>query len=133
MRLDIITSEKDIRIMDDKFDIVICLGPNDVNIINLMINYTKNNIIGYRNIYIISYDHNIKIDGCIIINENLFPFNKDTIIHNNNKWYLQQLLKLYSSIIIDGILDNVLIIDAVRLQLFLIILITLIIDMIKVY
>jgi hypothetical protein len=96
----------------DKLDIVICLGPNDVNIINLMVNYTKNNIIGFRNIYIISYDHNIKIDGCITIDENIFPFNKDSIIHNNNKWYLQQLLKLYSSIIIDGILDNVLIIDA---------------------
>ena len=101
----------------DKFDIVICLGPNDVNIINLMVNYTKNNIIGYRNIYIIPYDHNIKIDGCITINENIFPFNKDTFINNVSserikfiyKWYLQQLLKLYALFVIDGILDNILV------------------------
>lgn len=106
--------------MNDNFDIVICLGPNDINIINLMVNYTKHNIIGYRNIYIISYDHNIKIDGCITINENIFPFNKDNFINNVlsdrinyiYKWYLQQLLKFYALFVIDGILDNILIIDA---------------------
>jgi hypothetical protein len=30
------------------FDIVIPLGPNDVNHIHTMIQYTKQNIIGYR-------------------------------------------------------------------------------------
>ena len=106
--------------MSEKFDIVICLGPNDVNIIKLMIDYTKKNIIGYRNIYIISYDKNIKIDDCIIIDETIFPFNKQYIdqyisngeYKNRNGWYLQQLLKLYACFIIDGILDNVLIIDS---------------------
>ena len=108
--------------MNNIFDIVICLGPNDINIINLMIEYTKNNIIGFRNIYIISYDKNIKIKDCIIIDENIFPFNKKYIqyyIYPNNNlkedrsgWYLQQLLKLYAIFIIDGILDNILILDA---------------------
>lgn len=108
--------------MDKNFDIVICLGPNDLNIINLMIEYTKNNIIGFRNIYIISYDKNIKINDCIIIDENIFPFNKNYIknyIYPNNNlnedrsgWYFQQLLKLYAIFIIDNILDNILILDA---------------------
>ena len=99
------------------FDIVICYGPNDENIIDLMIEYTKKNIIGYRNIYIISYDKNIKINGCIIIDEKIFPFTKEYISKNINLkyrsgWYLQQLLKLYAVFIIDNILDNILIIDA---------------------
>jgi hypothetical protein len=103
--------------MDDKFDIVICLGPNDVNIINLMVNYTKNNIIGYRNIYIIPYDHNIKIDECITINENIFPFSIKTVAHyhgrrKRNGWYLQQLLKLYAGKVIPNILPRYLVIDA---------------------
>jgi len=105
--------------MSEKFDIVICLGPNDVNIINLMIDYTKKNIIGYRNIYIISYDKNINIDGCITIDETIFPFNKQYIEQyisnkytNKYGWYLQQLLKLYACFIIDHILDNILIIDS---------------------
>jgi len=56
------------------FDIVILLGPIDNNIIDIQIEYTKKNIIDYRNIYIISYDKNIHIDGCITIDENIFPF-----------------------------------------------------------
>lgn len=39
--------------MSNIFDIVICVGYKDINIINLMVNYTKNNIIGYINIYYI--------------------------------------------------------------------------------
>ena len=97
------------------FDIVICYGPNYKNIINQMIEHTKKNVIGYRNIYIISYDKNIKIDGCITIDENIFPFNKKYIENYINPdrsgWYLQQLLKLYAIFVIDNILDNVLIID----------------------
>lgn len=104
--------------MSNKFDIVICLGYKDLNIINLMVNYTKKNIIGYRNIYIISYDKNIKIDGCITIDENIFPFSKKKLEEHlgiyayKSCWYLQQLLKLYAIFVIDGILDNILIIDS---------------------
>jgi hypothetical protein len=99
------------------FDIVICLGPNDKDIINKSISYTKKNIIGYRNIYIISYDNSIKIDDIIIIDENIFPFNINTFVsifgnNNRNGWYLQQLLKLYAGRIIPDILDKYLIIDS---------------------
>ena len=79
------------------FDIVIPIGPNDKSIIEQQIKYTKKNIIGYRNIYLISYDSSIKIDGCITINENMFPFNIETVAKYHGKlkrngWYLQQFI-----------------------------------------
>jgi hypothetical protein len=82
-----------------------------------LIYLTKKNIIGYRNIYLICNDPNILIEGCITINENIFPFSIESINKmygelNRNNWYLQQLLKLYSLITIPGIKDNCLIIDA---------------------
>lgn len=102
------------------FDIVIPLGPNEISRINEQIKYTKKNVIGYRNIYIITCNLNIKIEDCIIISENIFPF-KDFITeyflqykgkNNRNGWYFQQLLKLYAGTYINGILENYLVIDA---------------------
>jgi FkbM family methyltransferase len=99
------------------FDIVIPLGPNDIDIIYKQIEFTKKNIIGYRKIYLICNDPNIIIDGCITVNESIFPFSLETVtnIHGQlkrNGWYLQQLLKLYALIIIPEILDKCLVIDA---------------------
>jgi hypothetical protein len=59
----------------------------------------------------------ININGCITINENIFPFTLDTVskIHgklSRNGWYLQQLLKLYAGITIPNILDKYLVIDS---------------------
>lgn len=98
------------------FDIVIPVGPNDKSVIEQQITYTKKNIIGYRNIYLICYDPSITVDGCITINENIFPFNIDTVAKYHGKlerngWYLQQLLKLYAGKIIPDILDKYLVID----------------------
>jgi len=99
------------------FDIVIPVGPDDKDIIYKQIEFTKKNIIGYRNIYLICYDPNIIIDGCITINENIFPFSLETVsnIHgqlNRNGWYLQQLLKMYALMTIPEILDKCLVIDS---------------------
>ena len=99
------------------FDIVIPIGPNDKSIIYDMVNFTKQNIIGYRNIYLVSYDPLINIEDCITINENIYPFSKNTIgeiigYSDRIGWYLQQLIKLYSFKIIDGLLDNYLVIDS---------------------
>lgn len=99
------------------FDIVIPVGPNDKSVIEEQIKFTKKNIIGYRNIYLICYDPSIIINGCITMNENIFPFSIKTVekIHgknNRNGWYLQQLLKLYGGKIINGILDKYLVIDS---------------------
>jgi len=99
------------------FDIVIPVGPNDINIIKKQLEYTKKNIIGYRNIYLISYDKSLEVENCITITEDIFPFSIDTVanIHGKNKrngWYFQQLLKLYSGLVIPQILDRYLVIDA---------------------
>lgn len=101
----------------DLFDIVICVGPNDREIITKQIEYTKRNIIGYRNIYLIVYDKTINIEGCIIIEETMFPFTIETVRKYHNKrsrngWYLQQLLKLYAGKVIPNIMDRYLVIDA---------------------
>jgi len=103
--------------MDILFDIVILVGPNDTTIIEKMIEYTKKNIIGYRNIYLIYYDPEIKFNECITINENIFPFNKNILasyLGYNNRlgWYLQQLIKLYAGFTIKNILNNYLAIDS---------------------
>lgn len=102
--------------MDNIFDIVIPLGINDYNLIDKQILYTKKNIIGYRKIYIIT-NIDLNIEDCIIIKENIFPFSIKTVekysgISSRNGWYLQQLLKLYAGIVIDGILDKYLVLDA---------------------
>ena len=102
---------------DNIFDIVIPLGMKDSSLIKLQMEYTKENIIGYRNIYLISYDETIQIDGCITISENIFPFSLNTVSHyhgksDRNNWYLQQLLKLYAGFVITDILDRYLVIDA---------------------
>jgi hypothetical protein len=105
--------------MSNLFDIVIPVGPNDISVINNQLEYTKKNIIGYRNIYIVTTPNNLhyQFDGCIIIDENIFPFTiSDLLIlygeNSRNGWYLQQLLKLYAGLIIPDILDRYLVIDA---------------------
>ena len=112
-----INKNKIIETCPDLFDIIIPLGPNDINVIHEQIKYNKKNIIGYRNIYIISFDKNISIDGCITIDENIFPFSKNDIENicgksSRSGWILQQLLKLYAVFIIPDILETVLIIDS---------------------
>ena len=101
----------------DAFDIVIPIGSYDKDIVQKQLEYTKQNIIGYRNIYLISYDPTIIIEGCITIDENIFPFNINTVSNfhgklDRNGWYLQQLLKFYAGNIIPNILERYLVIDS---------------------
>ena len=105
---------------DDKssmFDIVIPLGPHDVSKINRQLEYTKKNVIGYRNIYIIPYDPAIQFEGCITIPESMFPFSIWSVYNFHGKterggWYLQQLFKLYAGFVIPDILEKYLVIDS---------------------
>jgi hypothetical protein len=86
------------------------------------IEYTKKNVIGYRNIYIVTNNtEQLEFKDCIIVDENSFPFKLNDIASyfykhngktNRNGWYFQQLLKLYAGFVIEGILDNYLVIDA---------------------
>lgn len=103
------------------FDIVIPVGPNDINFIDKTLEINKQNILGYRKIFILTNTNLIKnkniFNDCVIIDENIFPFNLSIIknyLGNNDRcgWYFQQLLKLYSSFIIPDILDNYLVIDS---------------------
>jgi len=99
------------------FDIVILLGPNDIDQINRQLEYNKKNVIGYRNIYIIPYDPNIQFEGCITIPEKMFPFNIWSVYNfhgktNRGSWYLQQLFKLYAGSVIPDILERYLVIDS---------------------
>jgi len=103
--------------MDDIFDVVIPVGPNDISVIHNQLEYTKKHIVGCRNIYIISNDVRNDISGVIFIPESIFPFSKQSLaeIHGadvRNGWYLQQLLKLYAGFCISGILPRYLAIDA---------------------
>lgn len=98
------------------FDIVIPVGPNDYEVFSKQVEYTKKNIVGYRNIYIVS-SKEYSIPGCIFVNENIFPFTLQTVDDtlgksHRNGWYLQQLIKLYAGFIIPGISDTYLVIDS---------------------
>lgn len=98
------------------FDVVIMVGPDDKSILKKQIGYTKKNILGYRNIYLVFSGSIIDIEDCISINEKSFPFTMETVEKYHGKlerngWYLQQLLKLYSGKTIKGILNKYLVID----------------------
>ena len=98
---------------DVKFDIIICHGPNDDDMLNINIEYNKKNIVGYN----ITHNDKLIRDDCIVIYEKIFPFTlediKNYIKSTNNRygWYLQQLLKLYAGKVIPNILDYYLVID----------------------
>lgn len=99
------------------YDIVIPVGQNDIQIIHDLLVYLKTNIIGYRNIYIVTPISNINFTDCIIINDNIYPFSiKDVETYYGKSyrcgWYLQQLIKLYSGFVIPDIMKNYLVIDA---------------------
>uniref|UniRef100_A0A6C0AI08 Nucleotide-diphospho-sugar transferase domain-containing protein n=1 Tax=viral metagenome TaxID=1070528 RepID=A0A6C0AI08_9ZZZZ len=98
------------------FDIVIPVGPLDYEVFSKQVEYTKKNIVGYRNIYVVS-SKEYSIPGCIFVNENIFPFTlqsvHDTLGESSrNGWYLQQLIKLYAGFIIPDIIETYLVIDS---------------------
>jgi len=106
------------------FDVVINVGPNDVQMIEQQIHYTLRNIVGYRNVYIITPSAYVSqlsalLPSCAVYDESIFPFQlKDMSAHvgvpesSRNGWYLQQLLKLYAGLVIPDILERWLVIDA---------------------
>jgi hypothetical protein len=107
------------------FDIVINVGPNDMKIIEKQIHYTLRNIVGHRNVYIIAPTANvahlstIMPSSCTVHDEAIFPFRLNDMStyagvpqSSRNGWYLQQLLKLYAGLVIPGILERWLVIDA---------------------
>lgn len=112
---------------DDNYDVVICLGPNDFNILDESINRIEKYVKNLNKIYIITpldiIDKNFLLNSSInnfnniiVVNENIFPFSKKYIddlfkTPERSGWYLQQLLKIYAPIIIKEIKNNYVIID----------------------
>jgi diguanylate cyclase (GGDEF)-like protein len=99
------------------FDIVISLGPYDTNLHDLHISINSRNIVGYRNIYVITDWSGNLHKSCIKVPESVFPFSLSSVadIHgpsSRNGWYLQQLFKLYAGLVIPGILHRYLVVDA---------------------
>lgn len=106
----------------EMYDIVLPLGPKDVEIFLKQVEYTKRNCIGHRNIYVVaalSLEAMVKsVLNVIYINEEIFPFKLD-LLHTyagspeskRNGWYFQQLVKLYAGSILPGILDRWLVVD----------------------
>jgi len=97
------------------YDVVIPLGPNDEDIVPLCIQSVRRYVWDVRRIYVVSH-RQIDLSGAIVVDENIFPFTKADIQPYIKKggvgWYLQQLLKLYSPSVIEGIHENVVLIDA---------------------
>jgi hypothetical protein len=105
------------------YDIAIIHGPSDDDILPHTITQIRKNVKDYRNIYIISHDSSIDLfdedvfQGTKIIDETVFPFrisdiNKFIQTPKRNGWYLQQIIKLYASLVIEELLDDYVVIDA---------------------
>jgi hypothetical protein len=101
--------------LDDLFDIIILTEKStDLSKIKKQVEYTKKNIIGYRNIYIVSDDIYLIENS---ITTKLFPFSEkdiENMIGPSEKCYLYlvQLIKLYAGFIIPDILHSYLVIDS---------------------
>jgi hypothetical protein len=104
------------------YDIVICLGPNDISLFPKLIENVKHTIVGYNAIYVITSigiknSFETVIPNVTFVDETTFPFSKQYIddkfkTPSRSGWYLQQLLKIYAPIVIKELLDHYLILDA---------------------
>lgn len=102
------------------FDIVIPVGPNDAEFINRQLEYTVSNIRRYRKIFVVTPIDlviNKKFKNVTLIKDDMFPFSKNEMSPSKpnsprSGWYLSQLIKLYAGVVIPGILERYLVIDA---------------------
>lgn len=111
------------------YDILIVHGPSDDDILPYTVSQIRKYVKGgeagkdFRNIYIVTHDAEIDLfdadvfKGCKVIDEKTFPFSikdVDKFIQTpkRNGWYLQQLLKLYASLVIEEMLDDYVVVDA---------------------
>jgi len=101
---------------EETLDVIIPCGPNDVSTVHKVVEHAKKHVLNHRNIYLIT-PANVTIEGCYTIPERVFPFGLNDVrdIHGRsarNGWYLQQMLKLYAGIAVEGILGTYLALDA---------------------
>jgi len=105
------------------YDIVIVHGPNDDTVLPFCVKHLEH--VKYaRKTFIISHNKNSDVfknevfANCVILDESIFPFNKKDVtqilqgVKNRAGWYLQQLLKLYASFVIEDLLDDYVVVDS---------------------
>ena len=97
------------------FDVIIPLGPKDEDMISVCVASIKRHIVGVRKIFVVAYKP-IDVSGATVISEDIFPFTRadvEAVVEpSRGGWYLQQLIKLYGPLVIPGVLDNCLVVDA---------------------
>jgi hypothetical protein len=98
-------------------DVVITVGPSDIDLLPEQIQHTRKNVMNCRNIYLISYDPSVNVPGCITVDERIYPFTLETVQevlgkNHRNGWYLQQLLKVYAAQVVPDLLDRFVCIDS---------------------
>jgi hypothetical protein len=101
------------------YDVVICLGPKDVDIFRKRIANFRQTLLGARYFFCITASSQRALCEELnthFIDESSFPFSIqeiDRVLGKTGRggWYLQQLLKLYACECIPGILENFLILD----------------------
>lgn len=101
--------------MSNKIDLVYPCHAKDSVTVKLAIKYAKKNIKNLRNIYVVSKTK--LTNDAIWISEDIFPFTFQDMInkignHWRTGWYYAGWIHLYSAIVIENTLDNVLICDA---------------------
>jgi len=97
-------------------DVVIPLGPGDLDIVDFSVRSVRAHIKDVRNIYLVSAS-DPGIAGARFIDERNFPFDIDSVrqmlgAHDSSDRYLQQLIKLYFPLVTPGSLEQVLAVDA---------------------
>lgn len=103
----------------DTVDVVISLGPKDLDIIPMTVQSLQEHCDGLHKIYIVSSQNSqIELPGVVWIEETKFPFSKQGlntaigIPEERCGWYLQQLIKLYAPTVIPDLQDHYLVWDA---------------------
>lgn len=101
-------------LQSSNIDVVIPTHEKDLGTLDYVIEGIRKNVADVRRIIIVSKEK--YTDKAEWFNEANYPFSykeiSDLVKGKNVGWNFQQLLKLYSTLVIPGILDNVLIVDA---------------------
>lgn len=113
-----------------RIDVVVPLGPKDVGLLKLHLKSILDNIVERRHIFLVvaSDVNDPMITGPInelgeaasevtVLHETIFPFNPADVSAvigrpSRNGWYLQQLIKLYAGLVIQGLSSRYLVVDA---------------------
>ena len=109
--------------VEQVFDIVVPLGPQDAGRFRIGLPFNRKNILGHRRIYVVAPKATLDklrdaaSSDLILVDEAIYPFDFDDLAEHigatkRRGWYLQQLLKLYAGFILPDIAPKWLVVDA---------------------